>query len=40
MCMSDRLINAAFVVDGTYAWKNHDPKFGGEKVANMAIDHG
>jgi hypothetical protein len=35
-----RLVNTAFVVDGTYAWKNHNPKFGGKKVVNMAIDHG
>jgi hypothetical protein len=35
-----RLINTAFVVDGNYAWKNHNPKFGGEKVVNMAFDHG
>ncbi len=35
-----RLINTAFVVEGAYAWKNHNPKFGGEKVVNMAIDHG
>ena len=34
------MINTAFVVDDTYAWKNHNPKFGGEKVVNMAIDHG
>jgi len=35
-----RLINTAFVVNGNYAWKNHNPKFGGEKVVNMAFDHG
>jgi hypothetical protein len=35
-----RLINTAYVVDGNYAWKNHNPKFGGEKVVNMAFDHG
>ena len=38
--IAHRLINTAFVVDGTYAWKNHNPKFGGEKVVNLAIDHG
>jgi len=34
-----RLINTAYDVDGTYAWKNHTPKFG-ENTVNMAIDHG
>jgi hypothetical protein len=34
-----RLINTAYVVKGTYAWKNHDEKFGLNTV-NMAIDHG
>ena len=34
-----RLINTAYVVDGTYAWKNHNEKFGLNTV-NMAIDHG
>lgn len=38
--VAHRLINTAFVVDGSYAWKNHNPKFGGEKVVNMAFDHG
>jgi hypothetical protein len=34
-----RLINTAYVIDGTYAWKNHTEKFGVNTV-NMAIDHG
>ncbi len=34
-----RLINTAYDVDGTYAWKNHTAKFGKDTV-NMAIDHG
>jgi len=34
-----RLINTAYVVDGNYAWKNRNPKFG-ENTVNMAIDHG
>lgn len=34
-----RLINTAYVIDGTYAWKNHNEKFGVNTV-NMAIDHG
>ena len=28
------------MVNDAYAWKNHNPKFGGDKVVNMAIDHG
>jgi hypothetical protein len=38
--VAHRLINTAFVVNDAYAWKNHNPKFGGDKVVNMAIDHG
>lgn len=34
-----RLINTAYIVDGNYAWKNHNPKFG-KNTVNMAIDHG
>ena len=34
-----RLINTARVVDGNYAWENHNRKFGVNTV-NMAIDHG
>jgi hypothetical protein len=34
-----RLINTAYVINGTYAWKNHNEKFGLNTV-NMAIDHG
>lgn len=38
--VANRLINTAVVDKGTYAWKNHLAKWGGEKVANMAFDHG
>jgi len=34
-----RLINTAYVVDGNYAWENHNEKFGLNTI-NMAIDHG
>lgn len=34
-----RLINTAYAVDGNYAWKNHNEKFG-DNTINMAIDHG
>ncbi len=38
--VANRLINTAVVDKGTYAWRNHDPKFGAEKMVNMALDHG
>ncbi|MBT3226257.1 MAG: hypothetical protein HN745_03410 [Deltaproteobacteria bacterium] len=38
--IAHRLINTAVIDKGTYAWKNYNKKFGGEKVVNMAFDHG